>query len=86
MNFLKLSTLLTASTTGFPERLNISATFESASTRPCLTSVMKMITSAVSIATCACSLICEMMTSLLSGSIPPVSISVNSLSSQDTSA
>ena len=43
-------------------------------------------TSAVSIAICACSLICERITSLLSGSIPPVSINVKALSSHVTSA
>ena len=36
MIFSKLSTLLTASTTGLWERRSISATLESASTRPCL--------------------------------------------------
>ena len=69
-----------------PERLSMSATLESESTSPWRTSVMKMITSAVSMAICACSRIWDRMMSLLSGSIPPVSISVKSLSSQFTSA
>ena len=76
INFSKLSTLLTTKTTGFPERRSISATLESESCSPCLTSVRKIITPAVAMAISACSLICERMTSLLSGSIPPVSIIV----------
>jgi hypothetical protein len=82
----KLSTLLTARITGFLERRNISATLASESTSPCLTSVRNIITSAVSIAISACSLICARITSLVSGSIPPVSIKVNDLSSHVTSA
>ena len=39
-----------------------------------------MMTSAVSMAISACSLICDNIISLLSGSIPPVSINVNALS------
>ena len=83
---LKLSTLFTTRITGLWLRLNISATFASESTSPCLTSVIKIITSAVSMAICACSLICERIISLLSGSMPPVSIIVNLWSSQSISA
>ena len=71
---------------GFFARRSISATRASASTSPCLTSVIKMITSAVSIAICACSRICDRMISLLSGSIPPVSIMVKFLPSHSMSA
>ena len=81
LSLAKLSTLLTARTTGLWERRSISATLASASCMPCRTSVMKMITSAVSMAICACSRICDRMMSLLSGSIPPVSIRVKLRSS-----
>ena len=58
---------LQQSTTGLWDLRDISATFESESTSPCFTSVINMITSAVSMAICACSLICESMTSPVSG-------------------
>ena len=83
---LTLSTLLTTSTTGFRERRSMSATLSSASTSPCFTSTRKMITSAVSMAIWAWALIWDRMMSLLSGSMPPVSISVKVLSSQVMSA
>src|SRR5699024_11986699 len=63
-------------TTGFWLLRSISATLLSASTSPWRTSVIKMITSAVSMAIWACSLIWDKMISLLSGSIPPVSMRV----------
>ena len=78
--------MFTASTTGFLDFLSISQTLESESTRPWRTSVINTITSAVSIAISACSLICESIISLLSGSIPPVSISVKFIFSQVQSA
>ena len=71
---------------GFAERLSISATLLSASTMPVERSTINRITSAISMASCACSRICDRMTSLESGSMPPVSIRVKSLSSQLQSA
>ena len=78
MSLIGRSVLLTTSTTGLPDLRSMSATLSSASCRPCFKSTMNRITSAMSIAACACSRICDRMMSLLSGSMPPVSISVNS--------
>ena len=58
----------------------------SESTRPVLTSVINIITSAVSMAISACSRIFASIMSLVSGSIPPVSIIVKALFSHSASA
>ncbi len=71
---------------GFLDFLSISATLKSESTSPWRTSTIKIITSAVEMAVCACSLIWDKMISLVSGSIPPVSINVKFIFSQVHSA
>ena len=64
----------------------MSATLVSASTSPWRTSTINTITSAVAMAISACSRICDKITSLVSGSMPPVSISVKFIFSQLQSA
>ena len=75
-NFWMLSTFVDCQNhrlSGFAEHIRY---LESESCRPCRTSTINMITSAVSMAICACSRIWDRMMSRLSGSIPPVSIRV----------
>ena len=55
--------------------LSMFATSRSAAVSPSFPSTRNSMTSAISIATSACSLICERMISVESGSIPPVSTS-----------
>ena len=56
---------------------SIAAMSASVATRPERMSVTKIITSAASMANCACARICERITSLALGSIPPVSTKEN---------
>ena len=72
--------------TGFLDFLSIKAISSSAAVTPCLISVINIITSARLIAMFACLLIWDKITSSDSGSIPPVSIKVKSLSLQFASA
>ena len=72
-----LSHLLQTSITGFLVCLNISAISLSEGVTPAFTSVINTITSAISIASSACLLICFNIISSDSGSIPPVSIILN---------
>jgi len=81
-----LSALLHTSTIGFPDFFNINPISWSAAVTPCFISVKNIITSAISIAKFACSLICDKITSSDSGSIPPVSINVKFLPLQFVSA
>ena len=75
------STLFTARTTGLPLFISMEATSLSLAVTPVVISVTNMIASARSTASIACSLICARMTSSVFGSIPPVSMSMNSLPS-----
>ncbi|CCY20115.1 unknown [Eubacterium sp. CAG:786] len=72
------STLLTASTTGFPLFISMEATSLSFAVTPVVISVTKIMASARSTASIACSRICARITSSVLGSIPPVSMSMNS--------
>ena len=76
---MKSSTLLHTSTIGFFDFLSINAMSLSSGVIPVVTSVIKTITSATSIARSACSLIWILITSFAFSSIPPVSIIVKSL-------
>ena len=70
------SHLFTHSTSGLFALISIWATSSSVATRPERMSVTMMMASAVSIASCACSLMPERITSSEKGSMPPVSISI----------
>ena len=74
-----MSHLLTHSTTGTPLFSRMLATSASVAVTPVRMSVTKMMALAESMAIWACSRIWERITSLLSGSIPPVSITMNFL-------
>ena len=76
MNFMS-SILFAATITGFLLRCKIFTTSRSPLVIPTLPSVTKTITSASSIANCACALISSIKGTFLS-SIPPVSINENS--------
>ena len=81
-----LSALLHTNTTGFFDFFSIKAISWSAAVTPCFTSVKNIITSAISIAILACSLICDIIISSDSGSIPAVSTTVKFLPLQFVSA
>ena len=69
------SHLFTQSTTGLPLFCSMAATSASVATTPERKSVTNTITSALSIANCACLRIWERITSSARGSMPPVSTS-----------
>ena len=73
------SHLLTASTIGLPLFCSMEATSRSSAVTPAVTSHMKTMTSAVSMAISAWVRICASIASSVRGSIPPVSTMVITL-------